>query len=228
MKASVYDDFRVTLSPAISSRCAGSRFSRAPAGSGNGLRKARRGWWRSGAAEGTAVARPGRPPDSQTMISCLGPISLYPRSRQSAENSADLKQHYPALHPRSLRSPIARRHARGQVVIGAMPMGFESKVDAERCVSLGRGWPALGLTLYDGNTRLIHLACSRAPGSGAEATVRLSRLQAKDTAACSRAMSAAFAPSSLVMWKGQAGYAPHNPVGQDSTVDGETFAKPHP
>lgn len=75
-------------------------------------------------------------PNSQTMISCLGPISLCPRSRQSAENSADLKQHYPALHPRSLRSPIARRHARGQVVIGAMPMGFESKVDAERCVSL--------------------------------------------------------------------------------------------
>lgn len=181
----------------------------------------------AGAAEGTAVARPGRPPE-QPDDDLLRPISLCPRSRQSAENSADLKQHYPALHPRSLRSPIARRHARGQVVIGAMPMGFESKVDAERCVSLRARLASFGSHALYGNTRLIHLACSGAPGSGAEATVRLPRLQAKDTAACSRAMSAAFAPSSLVMWKGQAGYAPHNPVGQDSTVDGETFAKPHP
>ncbi|PAP92379.1 hypothetical protein CIT31_28230 [Mesorhizobium wenxiniae] len=72
-------------------------------------------------------------PNSQTMISC----GLYPCAHaQGSRLKTALKQHYPALHPRSLRSPIARRHARGQVVIGAMPMGFESKVDAERCVSL--------------------------------------------------------------------------------------------
>lgn len=104
-------------------------------------------------------------------------------------------------------------------------MGFESKVDAERCVSLR--WPALGLTLYDGNTRLIHLACSRLPqrrGShGPPSSASGQRHRSMLQSYVSR-----LRPIVAVMWKGQAGYAPHNPIGQDSTVDGETFAKPRP